>query len=208
MQIVNFQCGHCGKLMGVGSDFLGQQVRCPHCQQVVIAPPPAAQTPPPADPSPAVELSPAPQTAPTPEWVQTLLPPPPTASDSADIFSPAEASDSLFGRSEPPRIEMPPDPFAPTLPADNAAPSAEPASTATFPFLPPTTAAPPADGDNTAMLSSASGASPWLAGTVTETFAPPTAEAPVVPSRSRSRRLPRPPRLGRRAAADRERPGS
>ncbi|HEY7155384.1 MAG TPA: hypothetical protein VH575_15585, partial [Gemmataceae bacterium] len=199
MQTVNFQCGHCGKLMGVGSDFLGQQVRCPHCQQVVIAPPPATEQPPPAAPSPAVELSPSPQTAPTPEWVQALLPPPPAASDSADIFAPIAVSDDLFGRSEPPRIEMPPNPFAPTLPDNNAAPP-EPAPTATFPFLPTTPAAPSADSDNTAMLPSASGASPWLAGTVTETLAPLPAEAqaemPVVPQPGpvAETAAPRPPR--------------
>jgi hypothetical protein len=38
MQTVNFQCGHCGNLMGVSTEFLGQQVRCPTCQQVVVAP--------------------------------------------------------------------------------------------------------------------------------------------------------------------------
>src|SRR5262249_39424642 len=38
METVNFQCGHCGKLMGVNTAFLGQQVHCPHCQQVVVAP--------------------------------------------------------------------------------------------------------------------------------------------------------------------------
>ena len=37
MATVNFQCGHCAKLMAVNATFLGQQVRCPHCQQVVVA---------------------------------------------------------------------------------------------------------------------------------------------------------------------------
>ena len=32
MQTVQFQCGHCNKLMAVGVEHLGQQVRCPHCQ--------------------------------------------------------------------------------------------------------------------------------------------------------------------------------
>src|SRR3954468_5525969 len=44
MQTVNFQCGHCGNLMGVSVEFLGQQVRCPHCQQVVVAPASAGPT--------------------------------------------------------------------------------------------------------------------------------------------------------------------
>lgn len=55
MQTVTFQCGHCGKLMGVSSANLGQQVRCPHCQKVVLAPAqtePAAPPPPPPAPTP------------------------------------------------------------------------------------------------------------------------------------------------------------
>ena len=58
MQTVNFQCGHCRNLMAVGTDFLGQQVRCPHCQQVVIAPPPPQSVSPFAAPSPAPPPSP------------------------------------------------------------------------------------------------------------------------------------------------------
>src|SRR6516225_5521737 len=46
MQTVQFQCGHCGSLMGVGVDLLGQQVRCPTCQQIVTAPASAAPAPP------------------------------------------------------------------------------------------------------------------------------------------------------------------
>ncbi len=38
METLTFQCGHCNKLMAVGTAHLGQQVRCPHCQQVVVAP--------------------------------------------------------------------------------------------------------------------------------------------------------------------------
>ena len=38
MQTVNFQCGHCGKLLAVQRQHLGQQVRCPSCQQIVVAP--------------------------------------------------------------------------------------------------------------------------------------------------------------------------
>src|SRR4029077_11391181 len=38
MQTVNFQCGHCRNVMGVNAAYLGKQVRCPHCQQVVLAP--------------------------------------------------------------------------------------------------------------------------------------------------------------------------
>jgi DNA-directed RNA polymerase subunit RPC12/RpoP len=51
MQTVNFPCGNCGNLMAVGTDYLGQQARCPHCQQVVLAPPPAAPPGPPTSPA-------------------------------------------------------------------------------------------------------------------------------------------------------------
>jgi hypothetical protein len=39
MQTIQFVCGNCGKLMAVATEFAGQQVRCPHCQQIVLAPP-------------------------------------------------------------------------------------------------------------------------------------------------------------------------
>ncbi|HEY7424226.1 MAG TPA: hypothetical protein VH682_08335 [Gemmataceae bacterium] len=174
MQTVNFQCGHCGKLMGVGSEHLGQQVRCPHCQQIVIAPPPPAEPPP------------APEAAPPPELVEKVPNAAPAADDADDIFAPTEASDDLFGRSAPPRIEMPPDPFVPSLPAEEAVspPEAatEPSPTVTSPFVPPTTASPPsADGDSTAILPAFAGASPWQTGPVTETLAPPAAEEPAAP---------------------------
>ncbi len=45
MQTVTFSCPHCNNLMAVGAELLGQQVRCPTCQQVVVAPNP--DTPPP-----------------------------------------------------------------------------------------------------------------------------------------------------------------
>jgi hypothetical protein len=191
MQTVNFQCGHCGKLMGVGSEHLGHQVRCPHCQQVVIAPLPAVQ------PSPSAELPPPPEAAPPPELVEAVASSPPAADDAEDIFAPTAASDDLFGRSEPPRIEMPPDPFAATPPAEDAAP---PPEVATFPFEPPTPASlPPADGDSTAVLPAFDGASPWQAGPVTEMLAPPPEEAPDAPqpetfTETVAPAAPRPPR--------------
>jgi hypothetical protein len=105
MATVNFQCGHCHNLMAVGEESLGQQVRCPHCQQVVLAP---APSPPPAD-LPAVAV------------------PRPEEGDS--IFTPPEASqDDLFGTPIP-RVELPTEPVfprlgldEPTLPTDPAAP--------------------------------------------------------------------------------------
>jgi hypothetical protein len=93
METSNFQCGHCGKLMAVGSEFLGQQVRCPHCQQVVVAPPPVVAAPsgPPPVSSPA----------------QT--------EDHEDIFSEA-LSEDLFGEGPRHVVEMPPEP-PPQVPA-------------------------------------------------------------------------------------------
>jgi hypothetical protein len=38
METLTFQCGHCNRLMAVEMAYLGKQVRCPHCQQVVFAP--------------------------------------------------------------------------------------------------------------------------------------------------------------------------
>jgi hypothetical protein len=53
MQTVQFQCGHCGNLMGVSTEFLGEQVRCPTCEQVVVAP--ASAEPSPSEPSSITE---------------------------------------------------------------------------------------------------------------------------------------------------------
>jgi hypothetical protein len=56
METVNIQCGHCGNLMGVEIAFLGQHLRCPHCQEIVDVPAPH-QNEPPAEVSP-VEVPP------------------------------------------------------------------------------------------------------------------------------------------------------
>jgi hypothetical protein len=106
-QTVNFQCGHCGKLMAVGVEFLGQQVRCPHCQQVVLAP--AANAPAAFAPAaPAPESAPAPLPAEDP--FRTL-----TVSQNEDIFAKNEPEDALFGQ-EGPRLEIPRD-IVPSAPA-------------------------------------------------------------------------------------------
>jgi hypothetical protein len=86
MQTVNFQCGHCGKLMAVGVEFLGQQVRCPHCQQVVLAPATAAAVPEPQ---------------PVPELFANL-------DRHEDIFATrSETDDPLFGQDDAPKLEFP-----------------------------------------------------------------------------------------------------
>ncbi len=108
MTTLNFQCGHCHNLMAVGQEFLGQQVRCPHCQQVVLAPPP----PPPADDLPTIEV--------------------PQPAEHESIFAPPEGvGDDLFGEVAPdlPRVELPTEPIFPplaldekTLPGEGVAP--------------------------------------------------------------------------------------
>jgi DNA-directed RNA polymerase subunit RPC12/RpoP len=160
MEPVQFQCGHCGKLMAVGAEHLGQQVRCPHCQQIVIAPPPSSP--------PNVETP--------PRMVETTLHVPAPSGDAEDIFSSTEVSDDLFGRSEPPRVEMPPEPIASTLAGDNAAPQPQPEATlsSTLPFGGPKPSPSPSDG--TAVLPSSEPAQPWLA--PTETLPLPPMEAP------------------------------
>lgn len=184
MQPVQFQCGHCSKIMAVGSEHLGQQVRCPHCQRVVVAPPPAApeSLPPPA----ATEAPPpSPAEAPPPGLTETVLNMPAPLGDAEDIFSPAEVSDDLFGRSEAPRVEMPPEPPAPTLPGENAASPPQPEETlaTTMPWMPspeptaalPSPSAPFAASENTEVLPSG-GEAPWMSAGVTETLGPPPSE--------------------------------
>src|SRR5438270_4922717 len=127
MATVNFQCGHCGKLMAVGTEHLGQQVRCPHCQQVVLVPISAAPlpVPEPAPSPPAAAQTPAAGPA---GWAgeRLFLP---SHEDPEDIFTPPEETDDLFGASDAPRIEMPAEPppapeFTPAV--ATASPSAEP----------------------------------------------------------------------------------
>jgi hypothetical protein len=84
--------------MAVGVEFLGQQVRCPHCQQVVIAP--AVSAP-----------APFPPPEPAPDFFPRLR-------ESEDIFSqPSNAEDALFGQEEPPRLEIPSEPAPTPAPA-------------------------------------------------------------------------------------------
>jgi phage FluMu protein Com len=189
MQTVQFQCGHCGKLMAVNSQHLGQQVRCPHCQQVVIAPPPAGTStgipsvPPPSAPLPAV--------SPPPGLDETALHVPGAADD---IFSPGDAGSDLFGRTEAPRLELPSETLPPTLPGDNLAPPPEPQPTvgSTLPWMmqqpaaePPAPLAPFAQSESTAVLPGGA-APPWPGGALTETLPPPPAEAPPEDLRSGS----------------------
>src|SRR5262245_8443039 len=74
MDNVQFSCGHCGQLLVVGVQFAGQQVRCPHCQQVLTAPPAVA--------APALADPPAPAAPPLQETQFNL----PGAGEQESIF--------------------------------------------------------------------------------------------------------------------------
>jgi hypothetical protein len=131
MQPVNFKCGHCGNLMAVGAEFLGQQVRCPHCQQVVIAPS-------------AAQLSAVP---PGPDKT-AMLPPP--GRDDFPAFD--DRTENVFLEPKPPADSPPIDatlPFLPTTPAGQAATLAE--GTSSNPDMPDwMKASPPAPSDSPA----------------------------------------------------------
>lgn len=185
MQTVQFQCGHCGKLMAVGSEHLGEQVRCPHCQQVVIAPPPAAPA-----------SAPNPVDAPPPGGAETAPYTPAPASDAEDIFSPADGGDDLFGGGEAPRVEIPAEPLAPPLPGDNAVapPPAEATLSSTMPFVPPPepVESPPSpaalfEASATPTVPPPEGAAPWTSAPVTETPAPSAPEPQALAAESSAR---------------------
>jgi hypothetical protein len=124
METVNIQCGHCGNLMGVEIAFLGQQLRCPHCQEIVVAQVPHQEEPPreaPPAEAPPVNALPgeiphvdSPSVSPVIEKMASPAPSegmahfqitPPADQDS--IFSLNESSgDGLFD--DPlPQVEMP-----------------------------------------------------------------------------------------------------
>src|SRR5205807_9415710 len=89
---VNFRCGNCGNLMDVEDQFLGQPVRCPHCQQIVQT---QAPLPAPAPTAPGVL---------TPEITFTV----PLAHAQESIFGTADhAGDDLFGGAAGPHLDIP-----------------------------------------------------------------------------------------------------
>ncbi|MFO0928445.1 MAG: hypothetical protein U0736_15695 [Gemmataceae bacterium] len=142
MQTVNFQCGHCSNLMAVSVDYLGQQVRCPHCQQVVLAPANAAPPQPVSPPAaPEVEFK--------------------GLAQSEDIFhQPSDTEDALFGHEEAPKVHMPDPHSAPHL---NSAPSpvAANGSSAVTDHAPaPAADSPVAAGGNLPWMTSAASSEP------------------------------------------------
>ncbi len=181
MQPIQFQCGNCGKLMAVSSEHLGQQVRCPHCQQVVIAPPPDLPSSPSSEPEEdKTGISGVPSAQGLAETVLHK-----TADAAEDIFSPPNAGSDLFGLAEPPRIEIPLETQMPTLPSDGAVPP-QPSPmilASTLPWEAKQSAenaaslAPFGQSQNTAVLGG--GMPPWPSGAVTETLQPPAPSVPL-----------------------------
>jgi hypothetical protein len=114
-QTVSFQCGHCHKVMGVTSAFLGKQVRCPHCQQVVLAPAQAPAAPPPAPPPPPppppVMQAPS---RPIPDFGGFAAPNMPTKDEHESIFG-EQVDEDLFSAAPKAKIELPPEPARPNL---------------------------------------------------------------------------------------------
>ncbi|MFM8272378.1 MAG: hypothetical protein ACKODX_08580 [Gemmata sp.] len=101
---VTFPCPFCSRRMGVPSEFLGRQVRCPHCKNVLLAPatdPNAtsalSDAPVPAAPVPAAPVPPPP----APAEVELELRPfkLPTRKEGADsiLSEPDESDDEVFG---------------------------------------------------------------------------------------------------------------
>lgn len=88
MQPLTFSCSTCGKLMGVPPELAGRQVRCPHCQAVVVAPPARGPAPVPVVPPPPRPATPEPTFAPAPNPVQP--PAPPAAFDKTVSMTPNE----------------------------------------------------------------------------------------------------------------------
>ena len=133
MQTVKFQCGKCQKVMAVGDNLLGKQVRCPHCQQVILAP---ATVPAPV-PVPALAPAGAPTPGGAPEVVFRM--PVQRTEEEGSIFGEnEEEGDDLFNSPRAPTVELPPAP--PPLAALNT-----PAAVATTP-MPALAASHPSNG--------------------------------------------------------------
>ncbi|MBA4062654.1 MAG: hypothetical protein C0501_02895 [Isosphaera sp.] len=134
-QPLTFPCPFCGRRMGVAAEWAGRRVRCPHCKQVVQAPPAEA---PAAPPPPAPPPAPAPA---APEPVFNL--PAKEAADSI-LSAPGESEDDVFGSQEGGRMPvLPPQDITP----DDPLPTAPPAHSPPL-ILPPPERVPPAPAGN------------------------------------------------------------
>lgn len=187
MQPIQFQCGNCGKLMAVSAKHLGQQVRCPHCQQIVIAPPPAASTGPlPETGEARVETSDAASGQP---GLAEAASNKPTAADAAeDFFSHASAGSELFNLGQTPGIEMPLESLPPTLIGDGSPAPQESEATlpSALPWLAKQSAANPRAASEplapSDKVSGLPGGSPaWPGGVFAEALQPPLPSVPLRP---------------------------
>jgi hypothetical protein len=101
--------------MGVGPKLLGRKVRCPHCKQIVLAPPPDPQNPgPPSDatPRPSADEQPFPAFDPArKECAESIM------------SDPDESEDSVFGSAGRTRHQRPDLTNSPTVPGFNATPA-------------------------------------------------------------------------------------
>lgn len=175
MQPTQFQCGHCGKLMAVSSEHFGQQVRCPHCQQIVIAPPPTAPSPETGEERVEISGLPTPQSGLAEPVLHTSTP----AGAADDIFSQQSAGSDLFNLRDKPSIEMPLESLPPTLIGDG--PRLPQGSEATLPSTPPWAVQQPAAGPHAPLVPFAQndktsvvpeGASAWPGGILSEPLQP------------------------------------
>lgn len=132
MQTVNFTCGHCGNLMGVSADFLGRQVRCPHCQQVVVAPAPQGA----ADEQTLAHMPSGPAT----NLDETSILPPPAHLDDEDSIFTDRPRDILFDE-QPPPLDLSDAAKHVTLPLEAHGGPPAPALDATLAFPPAANAA-------------------------------------------------------------------
>src|SRR5262245_43019087 len=176
MNTVNFRCGHCGQLLAVQSQFLGQQVRCPHCQKVVVAPPPAAP-PPVVPPTAPTEMDlPAPSApAPSPPALDTTFQyTPPEEHES--IFSAPSGSEDLFGQASAAKVDLPTQvmhPAPPPLPPPAPAPNQE---------SPPAPPAPPPPQDDATLTYSPAESTQFRAGGDVTAALPPSMPPPEMPA--------------------------
>jgi phage FluMu protein Com len=176
MQTLTFQCGHCSKLMAVDTGHLGQQVRCPHCQQVVIAP--AQPAPTSALPESARQEDPlAANPAASSPFVVAEDAPAGAKPETAGLEPPSEPAtppvspNDPFGHLRDPRSESAPttsDPAAlPSWMADFEAPADEHAQAATTtPATQNTAIERTAGTPSPAVTPPPDGSAPWDAGPV------------------------------------------
>ena len=109
MQTLTFSCPHCSNLMAVGLELLGQQVQCPTCGKVVIAPASASNP----QPQPAATKTAGPERPPD------ILFEMPKEEDTESIFGDVQ-DDDVFG-SRMPKVEIAEGPPLVTPPAERPA---------------------------------------------------------------------------------------